>query len=59
MEMGIAILRKVIFIVLLLISYEVIDRGFLGGFDTATVLKNDPKAIALLLGLLAVAVALA
>jgi hypothetical protein len=58
-EIGIAILRKVIFIGLLLLTYVVMDRGFLSGFSTPGVLKDDPKAIALLLGLLSVAVALA
>lgn len=58
-EIGAAILRKVIFIALLFIAYLVMDRGFLRGFQTAKVLKDDPKAIAVLLGLLSVAVALA
>jgi hypothetical protein len=56
---GVAILRKVVFILLLLITYLVIDRGLLNGFDTPKVLADDPKAIGVLLGLLAVAVALA
>jgi len=58
-EIGVAILRKVIFILLLLLTYTVVDRKFLAGFNTPEVLKNDPKAIAVLLGLLSVAVALA
>lgn len=58
-EVAIAILRKGIFIVLLLGSYIVIDRLLLSGFDTPKAIKDDPKAISLLLGLLAIAVSLA
>jgi len=58
-EIGIAILRKVIFIALLLVTYVVIDRGLLNNFNTAEVLKDDAKAISVLLGLFALAVALA
>jgi hypothetical protein len=54
-----AILRKCVFIALLLAAYEIIDHVFLRGFKTPEVLADDPKAIALLLGMLAVAVALA
>jgi hypothetical protein len=54
-----AIARKLIFVVLLFGSYEIFDHFMLHGFSTPEVLKNDAKAIALLLGLLAVAVALA
>lgn len=53
-----AIARKEIFVVLLLLTYSVVDGLFLRGFKTPEVLKDDPKAIALLLGLLSVAVAL-
>lgn len=54
-----AILRKFIFVVLLFAAYEIFDRFILTGFHTPEVLKDDAKAIALLLGLLAVAIALA
>ncbi len=58
MEIIVAIARKGLFILLLLIAYFLFDRFELKGFKTREVLRNDPKAIALLLGLLAVAVAL-
>ena len=54
-----AILRKLIFVALLLGTYELIDHALLRGFNTPEVLKDDPKAIALLLGMLAIAVAVA
>jgi hypothetical protein len=58
-EMSIAILRKLIFIGLLLLTYLLVDRLVLPGFNTPKVISGDPKAIAVLLGLLSVAVALA
>jgi hypothetical protein len=58
-EIAIAIMRKVIFIALILITHYGVDRFLLNGFDTAKELKGNAIAIALLLGLLAVAVALA
>lgn len=58
-DIYVAILRKVIFILLLLGTYVVVDRTLLPGFHTPEVLKDDAKAIALLLGLLSLAVALA
>lgn len=54
-----AVIRKLLFILVLLGTYLVFDRLLLRGFNTPEVLKDDPKAIAVLLGLLAVAVALA
>ncbi len=57
-EIALAVLRKAVFIGLLYITYRLIDRFELGGFNTPEVLKDDPKAIAVLLGLLSVAVAL-
>ena len=53
-----AIGRKVIFIILLLVTYWIVDHTLLNGFDTAMEIKNDPKAIALLLGLLSISIAL-
>jgi hypothetical protein len=58
-EILLAILRKAIFIALIVITYWGVDRFLFDGFDTVKELKGDPKAIALLLGLLAVAAALA
>jgi hypothetical protein len=57
-EIGIAILRKVIFIIILILTYFVVDKGILHGFDTPKAIKDDPKAISLLLGLLGIAIAL-
>ena len=57
-EIWIAILRKAIFIALLLLTYVLVDRTLLKGFHTGEVVKNDPKAIAVLLGLLSIAISL-
>lgn len=57
--MTIALLRKALFLAMLLGAYLFVDRRLLRRFDTAEAIKDDPKAIALLLGLLAVAAALA
>jgi hypothetical protein len=58
-QIAIAVLRKLIFIVLLLVTYLVIDRVFLHGFKTHELLKDNAVAVALLLGLLGLAVAFA
>ncbi len=57
-EVLVAILRKALFIGLLYGAYFFLDRFELAAFNTAELLKNDPKAAALLLGLLSIAVAL-
>jgi hypothetical protein len=57
-QMGLALLRKSLFAGLLLAVYLYIDRRMLNRFDTAEVLQHDPKAIAILLGLLSLSVAL-
>jgi hypothetical protein len=54
-----AIIRKVMFIGLLGVTYKLADRYILAGFETVEVLKTNAVAIALLLGLLAIAAALA
>lgn len=58
-QLLIAVYRKLVFIAILLLSYLLLDRGVLHGFSTPEVLKHDPKAIALLLGMLSLAVAIA
>jgi len=58
-EMWMAILRKLIFMALLYVAFVTFDRRFLAGFKTSEVLKNDPKAIAVLGAGVAVAFALA
>lgn len=58
-EIGIALLRKVLFIALLLGTYLLVDRKLLPGFNTPEVIKHDPKAVAVLLAGLAIAVSLA
>jgi hypothetical protein len=58
-QIGIAVLRKVVFILLLLVTYLIIDRGLLHGFKTHELLKDNAVAVALLLGLLGLAVAFA
>jgi hypothetical protein len=54
-----AVLRKVIFMSIIVGAWLAFDKYYLVTFDTWEVLKNDPKACAILLGLLAVAFALA
>ncbi|MDM7320235.1 MAG: hypothetical protein P3W91_000735 [Fervidobacterium sp.] len=53
-----AILRKLIFAVMLFALYKAIDRFEFKAFDTDEVLKDDAKAIAILLGAIAIALAL-
>jgi hypothetical protein len=59
MDILLAVLRKLIFIALLFGGWIFIDRFYLTGFKIEEVLKDDQKAIAILLGLLAVALAIA
>jgi len=56
--MMVALVRKGLFGLVLLAFYLFFDRGVLRGFSTAEVIKNDPKAIAMLLGSFAIAAAL-
>jgi len=56
---SIAILRKIIFLVLFFGAWISFDKYYLTAFDTVEVLKNDPKAVAILLGLVSIAAALA
>jgi len=58
-DMWVAILRKVLFSLWLLAMLLVLDNTFLSGFRTKEILRNDPKALATLVGLFCVAVALA
>jgi len=55
----IAISRKVIFAVLVVGGLILFDKFYLTGFDTWEVIKDDPKAVSLLLGLLALSISLA
>jgi uncharacterized membrane protein YjfL (UPF0719 family) len=57
-DIFVALFRKVAYVAILLLMYWVFDRTFLGNFDTAEAIKDDPKAIAHLLGMLALAGAL-
>jgi len=52
-----AVLRKAIFALMLIAFYLLFDRAVLRGFNTVEVLRNDPKAIAVLLAGFALAVA--
>jgi len=54
-----AIGRKIIFMALLFGAYKVIDNYYFRAFDTDEVLKENPIAISILLGLFAVALAFA
>lgn len=44
------LLHKATVIAFQFAGYMILDRVLLRGFNTAEVLKNDPKAIAILLG---------
>lgn len=54
-----AILRKIIFMALLFGAYKVIDNWYFKAFDTDEVLKENPIAISILLGLFALSLAFA
>ena len=53
------ILRKIFVMGLVFANWRIFDYYYCKAFDTDEVLKDDPKAIALLLGLFAIAMALA
>lgn len=44
-----AVGRKVVFAVLVVVGLILFDKYYLKGFDTWEVIKSDPKAIAILL----------
>lgn len=56
---GTAILRKVVFMALLFGGYKVIDNYYFKAFDTDIIIKENPIAISILLGLFFVSLALA
>jgi uncharacterized membrane protein YjfL (UPF0719 family) len=55
----IAILRKLIFAVVIIGGFIAIDKFYLTGFNTWEVIKDDPKAVAILLGFIVLALAFA
>jgi vacuolar-type H+-ATPase subunit I/STV1 len=55
----VAIVRKVIFLALLFAVYKIIDNFYFKAFDTDVVIKENPIAISILLGLFALALAFA
>jgi len=55
----IAILRKVIFMALLFGGYKIIDNRYFKAFDTDEVIKENPIAVSILLGMFFIALALA
>jgi uncharacterized membrane protein YjfL (UPF0719 family) len=57
--MLVALLRKALFLGMLFVAYFLFDRVVLSDFDTGKVIQNDPKAVGILLGALAIAAALA
>lgn len=59
MDILLAILRKVIFMILFFVGYRIIDVKYFRAFDTDEIIKDNPIAIAILLGLFALALALA
>jgi len=54
-----SIVRKVVFMVILFGGYEIIDNFYFKAFDTDEIIKENPIAISLLLGLIFIALALA
>ena len=54
-----SIVRKVVFMVILFGGYEIIDNFYFTAFDTDEIIKENPIAISLLLGLIFIALALA
>lgn len=54
----IAIVRKLIFAVFVVGGLILFDKFYLTGFNTWEAIKDDPKAIAILLGLLALSISL-
>jgi uncharacterized membrane protein YjfL (UPF0719 family) len=58
-ELAMAAGRKVMTLALVMLTYLVFDGVILRGFKTREKLKDDPKAIAMLLGAFSIAVALA
>lgn len=59
MDIVMAMLRKGIFAIMVTGGFILFDKFYLTGFDTWEVIKDDPKAIALLLGLVAIAISFA
>lgn len=55
----IAIARKVVFMALLWAAYKAIDNYYFKAFDTDELIKENPIAVSILLGLFAVALAFA
>jgi hypothetical protein len=55
----IAILRKLIFMGMLFGVFRLIDIFYLKAFDTDEVIKDDPKAIAIIIAGIALALAFA
>lgn len=54
-----AIGRKVIFMLLLYGAYRLIDKYYFKAFDTDELIKENPIAVAILLGLFTISLALA
>lgn len=59
MDILLAILRKVIFIALFFGAYRIIDVKYFRAFDTDEIIKDNPIAVAILLGMFCIALALA
>jgi hypothetical protein len=57
-EIGIALFRKLAFGTMLFAAFWLFDRFYLRGFSTREVIRDHPIAIAVLLGLFAIAVSL-
>lgn len=59
MDILLAILRKVIFMILFFVGYRIIDVIYFRAFDTDEIIKDNPLAVAILLGMFCIALALA
>jgi hypothetical protein len=55
----VSVFRKILFMALLFGAYKAIDNFYFKAFDTDVVIKENPIAISILLGLFFIALALA
>ncbi len=54
-----AILRKVIFMAILFAGFKIIDNYYFRAFDTDEIIKENPIAVSVLVGLFFIALAIA
>jgi hypothetical protein len=57
--LAVAVARKIVWMALLFGGYKIIDNFYFKSFDTDEVVKENPIAVAILLGMFFIALALA